>query len=1579
MESHVLEQERLAALKSYSILDTEPEPDFDRLTRLATLIGGTPIAAITFVDEKRQWFKSSVGIDFKETDRSIAFCAHTILERDIFLIEDASKDARFRDNPLVTDGPKLRFYAGVPLISSYGYALGSLAIMDCRPCSLNEFQQEMLHGLARQIMLTLEHRSRQHEATDGAVARELIALEKLRYSRELLQIASRMTNLGAWEVDLATRRVTWAEEVGKAHEATSEMSVEDSLRFHTPESREEAIQAFELCARDGTPFDHESEMIEPDGSRKWVRVIGEAVRDAQGKIVRVHGAFQNITEMKWADRAIEQSQLRFRQLADAMPQIVWTADPDGTIDYANQTLSDYTGLTQEDLKFNRWISAVHTQDVERSLAAWSESVRSGEVFSTAYRVRFAGDGSYRWHQVKAVPIRDEQGKIVKWYGTATDIHDLKIATEEIERLAGRLKATMESITDAFYTVNRKWQITYFNAEAERLLRRSREELLGKSLWEAFRKICGTVFEQEYRRAMTENRTAKFEAYFEPLRGWFEVHAYPSEEGLAVYFRDITERKLADRKVRESEVRFKNAAKAATDAIWDWDLQTDAIWWNEGMQTMFGFPPEEVEPTGVSWTNRIHPDDRDSVVSGIYEVINGDQENWQDEYRFRRKDGSYAYVLDRGYVIRDLDGKPVRMVGGMTDLTERRQSELELARLNRALKMRSACSDLLIRASDEQDLLTEICRLAVNGGYSMAWVGYAEHDEFRSMQPIAFAGTACDQAFLSDHLLSWSENTPEGRGPAGHAVRLAVPVLCEDVMRDARYAPWRDAAVAYEYRGVICLPLRDKDACFGLLLLYSTEVHSVADEEVNLLQELADDVAFGIVNLRTQKEKQKLQSAVEKVAAGVSASSGEEFFKQLTLNMADALDADAAFIARLAEGDTPKAHTIIAVVDGQVQQNFTYELAGTPCEALLERTEWVVAGKVAKIFPRSPTLSALGMQAYVGRRLDNSAGKPLGIVFVLFRHVLRNSGFAASTLRIFAARIAAELERQDADRHIRDQASLLDKAQDAIIVRDMDNRVVFWNKGAERLYGWTAEEAVGKRVEALLYHELDSMALANGMLMEHGEWSGELMQRHKNGSMLTVEARWTLVQDKDGQPQSILAINTDISQRKDAERAIQHLAFYDPLTRLPNRLLLLDRLQQAVANSSRSGTSGALLFIDLDNFKALNDTLGHDKGDLLLQQVAERLTACTRNTDTVARLGGDEFVVMLLDLSENPREAAAQARQAGEKILAAFTSAFELTGYAHHTTPSIGITLFNEQSQTLEDLLKRADLAMYQAKASGKNVMRFFDPEMQAVMSARVALEAEFRQSLQQQDFMLYYQPQINAQGSIRGAEVLVRWQHPEKGLLSPAGFISLAEETGLIVPLGRWILETACQQLARWSDNSATAALSLSVNVSVRQFRHPDFIEHVLKTIADTGIAADRLTLELTESLLVEEMEAAIEKMNLLKAQGIRFSLDDFGTGYSSLFYLKRMPLDQLKIDPSFVQDVLVDPNDAVIVKTIIALAQSLGLEVTAEGVETREQHAFLAANGCYAYQGYLYSRPLPVEQFETLLSTHRSRQSETV
>ena len=386
---------------------------------------------------------------------------------------------------------------------------------------------------------------------------------------------------------------------------------------------------------------------------------------------------------------------------------------------------------------------------------------------------------------------------------------------------------------------------------------------------------------------------------------------------------------------------------------------------------------------------------------------------------------------------------------------------------------------------------------------------------------------------------------------------------------------------------------------------------------------------------------------------------------------------------------------------------------------------------------------------------------------------------------------------------------------------------------------------------------------------------------------------------------------------------------------------------------------------MDNFKTLNDTLGHDVGDILLQQVGQRISACIREGDTVARLGGDEFVVMLEDLSSNLQEAAAQTETVAGKILTALNHPYLLAGQNQRSTPSIGATLFHGNQLSVEELLKRADVAMYQAKAAGRNTLRFFDPEMQAAISAQAALEADLRQGIMQEQFILYYQPQVDGGAGLLGAEALIRWQHPERGLVSPAEFIPVAEETGMILPLGAWVLETSCNQLVIWAGQPEAAHLTLAVNVSARQFRQPDFVNQVLAVLDRTGANPRKLKLELTESLLLADVQDVIAKMTALKAKGVCFSLDDFGTGYSSLSYLKRLPLDQLKIDQSFVRDVLVDINDGAIAQTIIALGQTMGLAVIAEGVETEEQCEFLARIGCNTYQGYFFSRPLPLEGFE--------------
>ncbi|MGS0754359.1 putative bifunctional diguanylate cyclase/phosphodiesterase [Roseateles sp. GG27B] len=484
-------------------------------------------------------------------------------------------------------------------------------------------------------------------------------------------------------------------------------------------------------------------------------------------------------------------------------------------------------------------------------------------------------------------------------------------------------------------------------------------------------------------------------------------------------------------------------------------------------------------------------------------------------------------------------------------------------------------------------------------------------------------------------------------------------------------------------------------------------------------------------------------------------------------------------------------------------------------------------------------------------------------------------------------------------------------------------------------------------------------------------ASEIWVRHQDG---TDHPKWLTIsalKDVNGRVTHYVSSHYDITQRKLAEQRIHELAFFDPLTGLPNRVLLRERLEAALQSSCANGHYAALLNLNLDRFKTINDTLGHDMGNLLLQQVAQRLSPCLQASDTVARLGGDEFVLLLSDLGHSKHTATAMVAALGQQILGMLGQSFLLNELSYRSTASIGATLFADPLAPVDGLMKQANLAMYRAKEEGRDMVRFFDPRMEAAVMERAALEADLRQALLEQQLFLHFQPQVLGDGRTAGAEVLVRWRHPQRGMVPPADFIPLAEETGLILPLGHWVLETACAQLAHWAGQPAMADLTIAVNVSARQFHQSDFLEQVLAVLERTGARPARLKLELTESMLVADMDQVIKKMFALKAHGIGFSLDDFGTGFSSLSYLKLLPLDQLKIDQAFVRDVMSNRSDAAIVKVIIGLAQALDLTIIAEGVETQQQRDFLAAAGCPAYQGDSFSRPLPLTDFEAFARRH--------
>ncbi len=570
--------------------------------------------------------------------------------------------------------------------------------------------------------------------------------------------------------------------------------------------------------------------------------------------------------------------------------------------------------------------------------------------------------------------------------------------------------------------------------------------------------------------------------------------------------------------------------------------------------------------------------------------------------------------------------------------------------------------------------------------------------------------------------------------------------------------------------------------------------------------------------------------------------------------------------------------------------------------------------------------------------------------------------------------AADLEQRIIERKQTEDAmrvaAVTFETQEAILITDPDAKILRVNQAFKDITGYSAAEVVGQNPRMLQSGQHDA-AFYQAMwsdLHSEGKWSGEIWDKRKNGEIYPKLMTITAVRDDNQQVTHYVAVSRDISNRKKSEQEIHQLAFYDSLTQLPNRRLLADRLQQAVAASVRNDRHGALLFLDLDHFKTINDTQGHVMGDRLLIEVARRLQTCVREGDSVARLGGDEFVVVLEGLSSDANEAASQTELIAEKIRSELGQPYALNDFECLSTASIGISMFRGHHESVEDLLMHADVAMYQAKSVGRNAVRFFDPAMQTALEVRAVLEADLHHALEKQQFHLYYQVQVDSLRRPLGAEVLLRWDHPERGLVSPMQFIPLAEETGLILPIGLWVLQTACAQLKSWQDDAQTRDLTLAVNVSARQFRQADFVTQVQRILVESGAKPALLKLELTESTVLGNVEETISTMRELKILGVSFSIDDFGTGYSSLQYLKRLPLDQIKIDQSFVRDIASDPNDAAIVQAIIAMTGALGLDVIAEGVETEAQREFLDDHGCHTFQGYLFSRPVPLDQFEGVL-----------
>ncbi len=1173
--------------------------------------------------------------------------------------------------------------------------IGALVLFATEVEYFQDDEVDLMVAIASELSYALE-------SLEKASQRE-VAQAALRASESSLIEAQRIARLGNWQWDIASNQLRWSQEIyrnlglplGSFADVLSTQAFFDSVHA---DDRSSVRASLARSLESGAPCEFEYRVILASGEERSIHTRGQVFLDESGKAVRIAGTAQDVSERRAAEERLRRSEELLRIAGDTARIGGWSFD----IATRRLTLSDVVCAIRElppgtVLSIDTALGLYAPEWVDTIAIAFRRCLEDGTPYDLEVEI-LTSTGRRTWVRTMGEAVRAANGAVVRIQGAFQDISERKRSEAQMLRLVDRLTTTLESITDAFFTIDTEWRFTYVNPEAERLLHHSRLQLLGMNVWELFPEAIGSTSELEYRRAVAERCTVEFEHRYEPLNLWAEVRAYPSDEGLAVYFRDVTESRLAALEAQRAEqtrialvqiqeelsapslslqaamtlvaIRTRALTEAcgcAVELVEGSELvyraATGTLAQHIGMRTALA---DSLSPAVLTGGKVLHCSDAETnvqvnlaacrkigvrslivaplrigeTVSGVIEVVSERAgaftarevanlqtlsesfstilQRHRDAIALRESEAQYRLLFNSnphpmwvydiatlafvavndaaiehyGYSaeefqamsIRDIrapqqvtqlekllstsiDGKrrlgiwQHRRKDGSTidveitsdrivfngqmarlvlahDITERLRAERELSRVSRAQRLLSRCIEAQVRATDESTLLGEICQIAVDvGGYRMAWVGYAHNDAAHTITPVAQAGD--EAGYLSDITLTWSEGVPTGMGPGGRTIRSGRATVATDITIESAQFHWHARAVECGYRGVICLPLRDAERTFGLLGLYMAEVQSVSDEEIELLQQLADDLAFGINNLRSQHERKLLQNALMKVAAGVSAGTGTAFFEQLTRSMTEAVAADCGYVVRLDSVTPGLASSIMAVDNGAVVANFDYQIEGTPCASLLHLGQCVVPDQVADQYPGDPMLRDMAVQAYVGRRLDNSQGRPIGLLYVLYRRPLERTQFVTSTLKIFAARAAAELERLESDAHIREQASLLDQAQDAIVVhRVPGHEIVYWNQGARRLYGWTADEALGRPMDKLLQISPAEARTPMQCVLDRGEWNGEFNERRKDGSAIVAEVRCTLVRDTNEQPRSILSIMSDITERRRAEERLQ---------------------------------------------------------------------------------------------------------------------------------------------------------------------------------------------------------------------------------------------------------------------------------------------------------------------------------------------------------------------------------------------------------------------------------------------------------